>query len=154
MRPATVPPDATRARRTCLKKKGSRYIDSISTGMACGLLSWPRAISAAPCMTGLVGLNSSRMTVLSTATPPGSPRRPIDRMAWRRSCSTAFIGGWVTAWVRTSRAPSTFDVPRASAARRALSMERGLAESTSSIAFLRMGNDLSHAAARALPLFL
>jgi hypothetical protein len=155
MRPGTVSPEATSERRTCLKKNGRRYIDSISTGIAFGLFSLPSAMIAAPCISGRAGLNSSRMIVLSTETAPGSPSSPSDRIAWTRSCLTSALSvGLFAAAVSTSSAPSTLEAPSASAASRALSIDRGLAGSTSSIALRRIGSDLSHAAGRSLPLFL
>ena len=81
MRSLTDGPDATSARRTCLKKNGRRYIASISTGTAVGLLILPSDMIAAPCIAGFCGSNSSRMMAARVGTAPSLPSVPSDRIA-------------------------------------------------------------------------
>ena len=81
MRSLTESPEATSDRRTCLKKNGRRYIASIRTGTAVGLLILPSAMIAAPCSAGFSGSNSSRMMFASVGTAPGLPSAPSDRIA-------------------------------------------------------------------------
>jgi hypothetical protein len=81
MRSLTLGPEATSARRTCLKKNGSRYITSTRTGTAVGLLILPSAMIAAPCIAGLVGSKSSRKMLARVGTAWGLPRAPSERIA-------------------------------------------------------------------------